>query len=464
MEEKISAAEEAELSKKYLKDMNESYFRAHGTKPLAYLHSFGCQQNVSDGEKLKGQLSLAGYDFTEKPEEARLIILNTCAVREKAEEKVFGWLGDLKHIKEKDPEVIICICGCMTQQKASAEKIKSSYKHVDLVFGTFEYNELYNMLYNVMTEKKRGFYHSETPEDIDAPFVQIRDSKIRAYVPIMYGCNNFCTYCIVPYVRGRERSRKPELIIKEIEQLVAEGYKEIFLLGQNVNSYSYGFTDLLKKVNAIPGDFWIRFMSSHPKDASRELILTILGCEKVCNQLHLPLQSACDRILKAMNRHYDLARYYNIIEEARRLDPYFSFSTDIIVGFPGETYEEFCVTKSFISMVKYDNIYSFVYSKRGGTPAAELPDDITKKEKGAWMQELLLEQRATASEWLKRYVGKRCRVLVESESKKSKKHLAGRNEQGILVEFTGNKKMIGQFIELYIYGATDCSLEGKYLD
>ena len=455
---------EKEYAKSGLLKLSREFCERCGHAPLAYVHSFGCQQNVSDGEKLKGQLSGVGYDFTDDITKAQLIVLNTCAVRENAEDKVFGTLGDLKHLKEQNPDTVIAVCGCMAQQKHVAEKIKSTYRQVDLVFGTFAYNDLYQMLFEVLTNRTRIFNQSEKPSDIDEGFTQLRSDKLRAFVPIMYGCNNFCTYCIVPYVRGRERSRKPDSVIDEVTKLVSQGYKEITLLGQNVNSYSYGFAELLKQADRIPGKFRIRFMSSHPKDAGKELIDTILESEKVCKCLHLPLQSGSDRILKLMNRRYDTKQYLDIINYARSKAPEFSFSTDIIVGFPGETYEEFCETKELVKSIKYDNIYSFVYSRRSGTKAAEFEDSISDKQKGLWLRELLLEQREVSSQWLSRFVGKTVEVLAEGEGRTGEGFLTGKNDEGIIVEFKADKKYIGEFVQVRITKAMNWALEGELVE
>ncbi len=440
------------------------YERYEGHKPLAFVHSYGCQQNVSDGEKLKGMLLNIGFGFTDKPDDAALIIYNTCAVRENAEDRVFGNLGQLKKLKEKRPELIIGICGCMAQQKHVAEKVKESYRYVDLVFGTFAYGEFYEMLWEAAGEHKRVFNQSDRYGDINEDLVQLRDDKIKAFVPIMYGCNNFCTYCIVPYVRGRERSRKPEKVIEEVKGLVRDGYKEIMLLGQNVNSYSYGFTALLRQINEIEGDFRIRFMSSHPKDAGFDLIDTILECDKICKHLHLPVQAGSDRILKAMNRRYTVEKYLEIIDYARKKAPDFSFTTDLIVGFPGESYEEFCETKELIKKVKYDNIYSFVYSRRSGTPAAKLPDDISDKQKGLWLRELILEQREVTSQWLGRFVGRTLRVLPTGEGRKGEGWLTGKSDEDIIVEFKGDKSLTGKFVSVDIVKAMNWALEGKLKD
>ena len=450
-----------EQAVKNLKNWSEEYKAENGHFPYAFVHSFGCQQNVSDGEKLKGMLAEVGYEFTDNLNEAQLILYNTCAVRENAEDRVYGKLGDLKHLKEKNHELVIGICGCMAQEKKTAEKIKSAYRHVDLVFGTFAYGDMYSMLWEVISQKHRVFNQNENYGEIDENVHQLRTNKFSAFVTIMYGCNNFCSYCIVPYVRGRERSRKPEAVVKEVTELVENGCKEVTLLGQNVNSYSYGFPALLRRLNEIPGDFRIRFMSSHPKDATPELIDTILECDKVCKSLHLPVQAGCNRILKEMNRHYTVEDYMKIIDYARSRCPGFSFTTDLIVGFPGETYEEFCMTKELIKKVKYDNIYSFVYSRRSGTRAAEMEDNISDKQKGLWLRELLLEQRETSSAWLSRFVGTTARVLVEGEGKKGKGTLTGKNDENIIVEFDGDINLTGSFVNVKITGAMNWALHGE---
>ena len=460
----VQDASKKEYAKQQLVQFSAQFSENFGKSPLAFVHSFGCQQNVSDGEKIKGQLSDIGFGFTDDYQQAQLILFNTCAVRENAEDKVFGTLGDLKHFKEQNPDTVIAVCGCMAQQKHVAEKIKSTYRQVDLVFGTFAYNEFYQMLWEVISKRTRIFEITENMTDISEDFRQVRDDKLRAFVPIMYGCNNFCTYCIVPYVRGRERSRKPEAVISEVTALVENGYKEITLLGQNVNSYSYGFAQLLRELDKIPGKFRIRFMSSHPKDASKELIDTILESEKVCKCLHLPVQAGCNRILKAMNRRYTKEQYLDIINYARQNAPDFSFSTDLIVGFPGETYEEFCETKELIKQVKYDNIYSFVYSRRSGTKAAEMEDNISDKQKGLWLRELLLEQREVSSQWLARFVGKTVEVLAEGEGRTGDGYLTGKTDEGIIVEFKADKKLIGEFVQVSITKAMNWALAGELVE
>ncbi len=441
-----------------LKDAVKSKYK--GSVPRCYLHSYGCQQNVSDGEKLKGMIVKSGFSLTDDEASADLIVINTCAVRENAHERVFGRLGELGHLKKNNSELIICVCGCMVQQEHIAEKIKKTYPFVSLVFGTFAYSDFYRMLREVIMSGKRVFNIEEKKSEIIENMPAERSSSIRAYVSVMYGCNNFCTYCIVPYVRGRERSRPIDSVVDEVKGLVNDGYKEITLLGQNVNSYAYGFPKLLKRLNDIEGDFWIRFMSSHPKDATKELIDTILDCDKVCSHLHLPVQSGNDEILSKMNRRYSVEKYLEIVRYARSRCKDFSFSTDIIVGFPGESYEQFCDTKKLLEKVKYDNVYSFVYSKREGTKAAELEDNISVKQKGLWLRELLIMQREITEKWLSRFVGKTLRILAEDNGKKEGT-LSGHSYENIIVEFVGEKKLIGSFVNIKITKALNWALIGE---
>ena len=438
--------------------------QTYDTPPLAFVHSYGCQQNVSDGEKIKGMLSKVGYEFTSDVNEAQLILYNTCAVRENAEDKVFGKLGDLKHLKENNPELIIGICGCMAQQKHVAEKIKKTYRQVDLVFGTFAYNDMYNMLWEIISKHDRIFNLSENHVDINEDFLQLRDDKIRAFVPIMYGCNNFCTYCIVPYVRGRERSRKPESVIAEVKALVKNGYKEITLLGQNVNSYGkdlglgVDFADLMAEIAQLPGDFWLRFMTSHPKDASKKLFDTIAKYPKIAKQFHLPFQSGNDRVLKAMNRHYNREEYLKLAHYGRQIMPELVLTSDVIVGFPGETEEEFEDTISLIEDVRYDALFTFIFSPRAGTPAAKMDDPTPKEEKNRRFDRLCDVQNRISLEIHQGYVGKTVRVLCDGRDKDL---LTARTEGGRLVRFAGDDSLIGQFLDVTITGCTTWSLVGE---
>ena len=431
----------------------------------AYVRSFGCQLNVSDGEKIQGLLKKMGYSFTENEQEADLIILNTCAVRENAEDRVYGIVGSMKKLKELKPSLIIGIAGCMTAQSHVAEKIKKSYPQVDFVMGTSAISALPDLL--LETLKGAGFSADITEyDDFSETVEQVRGSSFKASVPIMFGCNNFCTYCIVPYVRGRERSRRPEDIISEVRQLVSEGYREIMLLGQNVNSYGrdlggeMSFPQLLRELNKIEGDFWIRFMSSHPKDASQELIDAIFDCEKVAKHLHLPVQSGSSRVLERMNRRYTIEDYLEIVDCIRGRDPGFSLTTDIIVGFPDETEEDFLETLRLIKNVRYDNLYSFIYSKRSGTRAAEMPDSTSEEEKSRRMRELLEVQREVSTEHYKRFIGKTMRVLAEDISKKKEGWLTGKSSEFIIVEFEGASSLIGQFVDVEITGAMNWAVTG----
>lgn len=440
-----------------------------GDKPrLAYVRSFGCQLNISDGEKIKGLLGKMGYGFTEDESAADLIILNTCAVRESAEDRVFGIVGSMKKLKELKPSLIIGISGCMTAQEHIGEKIRKSYPQVDFVMGTSALNSLPTLLLNCMDGEKFGMDTAEY-DDFSESAEQIRESSFKASVPIMFGCNNFCTYCIVPYVRGRERSRRMEDIAAEVEGLVARGYKEIMLLGQNVNSYGndFGgenlFPKLLRRLNGIEGDFVIRFMSSHPKDASPELIDAIFDCSKVAKHLHLPLQSGSSDVLHRMNRRYTAEKYLETVDKIRQRDPDFSLTTDIIVGFPNETDEEFQATLDIIKRVKFDNIYSFIYSKRSGTKAAEMPDLTPEDVKSRRMRELLEVQRGISAENYKRFIGKRMRVLADDVSKKREGYISGKSNEFIIVEFEGDKSLIGQFVDVEITDAMNWAVSGKII-
>lgn len=439
------------------------------TPHKAFVRSFGCQLNVSDGEKIKGVLKELGYTFTSSENEADLIILNTCAVRESAEDRVFGIIGSMKKLKEENPSLMIGVAGCMTAQSHVAERIKRSYPQVDFVVGTSAINALPGLILDCMNGKKFGEDISEY-DDFSAAAEQVRESSFKASVPIMFGCNNFCTYCIVPYVRGRERSRRPEDIISEVKQLVSGGYKEIMLLGQNVNSYGNGldsnvtFPGLLRELNAIDGDFIIRFMSSHPKDASKELIDTIFDCEKVGKHLHLPVQSGSSDILRRMNRRYTAEQYLSIIDYIYSRDPDFSLTTDLIVGFPDESDEDFQATLDIIKRVRYDNIYSFIYSKRSGTKAANMPDGISDEVKGRRMRELLEVQRGISSEHYKRFIGRKMRVLADGVSKKDPGVLTGKSSEFIIVEFPGDSSLIGQFVDVEITGAMNWAVTGTVID
>ncbi len=435
--------------------------------PLAYVHTFGCQQNVSDGEKISGMLSEIGYGPADSPETADLVIYNTCAVRENAEDRVFGNVGALKPVKQKRQGMLIGLCGCMMQQQSAAEKIKQSYPYVDLVFGTHALHTLPELLYNRLSGQKRQFSIEDSPGEIIEGIPLQRDGAIKANLPVMYGCNNFCTYCIVPYVRGRERSRRPQDVLAEARQLVEMGYREITLLGQNVNSYGYtldeqvDFSDLLWEVNRIDGDFILRFMTSHPKDCTHRLIDTIAACDKVCNHIHLPVQSGSNRVLNAMNRHYTVEEYLSLIDYARQAIPDVTFSSDIIVGFPGETREEFEQTVELVKRVRYTTLYTFIYSPRTGTKAASMDDPIPEAEKSRWLRELLDIQSAIREEQQNHCIGRTLRVLADGVGRSGAGWLSGRTVSNDIVEFQGPPEMIGSFVEVKIERALNWALFGK---
>lgn len=372
--------------------------------PKAFVHTYGCQGNVADSEHIKGMLIEMGYTLCDDPSQADFILYNTCAIREHAEDRVFGNVGALKKYKKDKPGLIIALCGCMMQQEHIAEKIKKSYPFVNLVFGTHVTHRLPEFVSKVLCTGKRLFCIEDSEGVIAEGLPTSRDSGENAWLPIMYGCNNFCSYCIVPYVRGRERSRSPELIIAEAEELVKQGYKLITLLGQNVNSYGkncdfdVNFAELIRRIDAIDGDFKFDFMTSHPKDCSFELLDVLSESKHFCGHLHLPVQSGNDRILKEMNRHYNRERYLELIKYAKAKMPDIDITTDIIVGFPGETYEEFLDTLSLVKEVRYGSMFTFIYSPRKGTPAAQMDDPYSKKEKTKWFLELLKVQEEIAAE------------------------------------------------------------------
>lgn len=372
--------------------------------PKAFVHTYGCQGNVADSEHIKGMLIEMGYTLCECAEEADIIIFNTCAIREHAEDRVFGNVGALKRLKAENKNLIIGLCGCMMQQEHISEKIKKSYPFVDLVFGTHVLHRLPELLSKALCSGKRVFCTDSCDGVIAEGMPNSRDSGENAWLPIMYGCNNFCSYCVVPYVRGRERSRLPETVLNEAKELIDGGYKKITLLGQNVNSYGKGcdwdvdFSELIKRIDKIDGDFTFDFMTSHPRDCSEKLLDTLASSKHFCGHLHLPVQSGNNRILKEMNRHYTRERYLELIKYAKEKMPGIDITTDIIVGFPGETYEEFSDTLSLVKEVRYGSMFTFIFSPRNGTRAASMPDPVSKAEKTRWFMELLAVQEQIESE------------------------------------------------------------------
>ncbi len=432
-------------------------------KPLAFVHTYGCQQNVSDSERLKGLMELMGYGFTDNLNDADLVLYNTCAVREHAEDRVFGNVGILKANKRRRPGMIICVCGCMAQEPRVAEKIKKSYPYVDILFGTHVRHRLPEFIYRRMTGSARIFENPETNEGFIEGIPLRRDGTIKAWLPIMQGCNNFCSYCIVPYTRGREHSREQEAVINEAKQLLESGAKEIMLLGQNVNSYGRGcstptdFPTLLRAVNALPGDFRIRFMTSHPKDCSEELLLAMAECEKVEKHLHLPVQCGSDRILALMNRRYTKGDYLKLIERARELMPNIQFTSDIIVGFPGETEEDFNETLALIKQVEYYSLFTFIFSPRPGTPAAEMADPESKKDKSCRFAELLRVQEEISRRTNKALIGTKVRLLIEEFDGDVP---VGRSSENLVVRLDGCMATEGEFTNAEIT-SFDGVLHGK---
>lgn len=435
-------------------------------KPLAFVETYGCAQNESDSERLKGMLFDMGYDFCDNTQDADLVLYNTCAVRENAEFRVFGNIGALKHLKAKRPELLIGVLGCMTQQEHIAEKIKKKYRHVDMVFGT---HSLYRFP-EILDEARRGAktFDAENHEGrIFETESCHRDVPPLAKIPIMYGCNNFCTYCIVPYVRGRERSRSADNILAEVRRVAKDGYKEVMLLGQNVNSYGKDlengltFAMLLEEVCKIEGIERVRFMTSHPKDISEELIDTMAREKKICKQLHLPIQCGSDRILKKMNRSYDKKSYLDIVRRVREKMPDIVLSTDIIVGFPGETNEDFEETLDVIRKVQYDLVYSFIYSKRVGTPAAKMEDCLTEAEKHKNFDKMAEIQNKISKKKNDAYLGRVVEVLVEGESRTNAEYLTGRTEGGKVVNFKGDISLVGRLVKVKIIDSRTWSLMGE---
>ena len=455
-------------SKKCRRDFEErirEMFSARQVHPVACVDTFGCQQNVADGERLMGMLEACGFTFTQEPGQADLVILNTCAVREHAEQRVFGNLGMLTHTKKDNPDQVIVLCGCMAQEPRVSQRVKESYRHVDLVFGPQALWRFPELLYRVYEQRRRVFSVEEEDGSIAEGIPVVRERGVKAWVSVMYGCNNFCSYCIVPYVRGRERSRRPEAVVAEVRELVASGYKDITLLGQNVNSYNggdgYDFADLLAEIDQIPGDYRIRFMSSHPKDATHKLFDTMARCTHVAKQLHLPVQSGSDRVLREMNRRYTRAQYLELVNYARSVMPGLVITSDIIIGFPGETEEEAMETVSLVDEVGYDALFTFIYSPRPGTKAAQMPDPVSRAEKQKWFDKLLEVQNARSAALHAAYVGKTVRVLCDGESDDADYPIAARTDGNRLVRLKGDASLIGRFVDVRITKSNTWALYGE---
>ncbi len=461
--------EEAERQQQYRQKVRA--FLAE-SKPFAgghyaYIQTFGCQQNEADSERLGGCAEAMGYDLTDDPKKAGLILVNTCAIREHAEKRALSIVGQYKHLKAANPDLVIGVCGCMVSQEHRKEEVKLRYPYVDLVFGTASLFRFPELLWSKLEKRKRIFCPEEeqfiVPEDIPVH----RESNFKAWVSVMYGCNNFCSYCIVPYVRGRERSRRKEDIYAEVAELVKNGYKDITLLGQNVNSYGkdnddgVDFADLLRLLTSIEGDYRLHFMTSHPKDATKKLIDVMAECEHIAPHFHLPMQSGSDRILEKMNRHYDTARYLDIVSYMRQKIPNIVITSDIIVGFPGETEEDFEATLRMLRCVKFDMLYSFIYSPRKGTPAADMPDQIPANIQSERFEKLLAVQNEIALEKNELLVGQTLRVLCEGVSKNNGGVYSGRTDSFKIVFFEGCEADTGTFVNIKINRAEAFALWGE---
>lgn len=473
----MDTSNEIKLQEEYIKKVK----KINQNKNLKYtILTMGCQLNENDSEKLCGMLEKMGYTKTEKQNDADLALFNTCCVRENAEDKLFGKLGELKRLKEqKQKGIIIAIGGCMMQEKHITDKIKESYPFVDILFGTHTLHKFPEDLYKAIEEKRK----LEDILDIDGKIYEglpiKRDSKIKASVTIMNGCNNFCSYCIVPYVRGRERSRQPRDIIEEVKKLAKEGYKEITLLGQNVNSYlrvereknipfeEYqgvnSFATLLRAINKIDGIERIRFISPHPKDFTDDVIEAIADCEKVCKLVHLPLQSGNTKVLKEMNRKYTKEQYLNLVEKMKNKIPNLTLSTDIIVGFPGETDEEFEDTLEVVEKVRFEQVYMFIYSRRVGTPGDKMQNQIPEDIKHKRFDKLKALVESQIEENNKKYIGTTQKILVEGESKNNSNMLSGRTESNKVVIFEGSKELIDKIINIKIISQHMWYLKGEIL-
>ena len=438
-----------------------------GKSVRALVDTFGCQQNVADSQHIMGMLEAMGCTFVTAPEDADIVVLNTCAIRDHAEKRVYGTLGTLTHTKKANPEQLICLCGCMAQRPEVAEKVRQSYRHVDLVFGPQALWKFPELLYQVYTRRGRVFSVEEEHGAIAEGMPVVREGRTRAWVSIMYGCNNFCSYCIVPYVRGRERSREPARIIEEVRQLAAEGYKEITLLGQNVNSYGkdldtpWDFADLLSELDKLEGDYLLRFMSSQPKDASYKLFDTMARCKHVARQLHLPVQSGCDRVLRAMNRPYDRAKYLDLITYARKVMPDLVLTSDVIIGFPGETEAEAMETVALVEQVRFDALFTFIFSPRPGTPAAKMDDPVPRSEKQKWFDRLCDTQNRISEEIHAGYVGDTLRCLIDGESDDSRWPLTARTAGGRLVHLVGSPDAVGAYRDVRITDSNTWALFGE---
>ena len=451
-----------------VRDLVLSDERYKNVAPKYFINTLGCQQNEADSERIAGLCELMGFEYTDTPANARIIIVNTCAIREHAEIRAISIIGEYKHIKDADPSVIIGVGGCMVTQGHRSDKFKHNMPYVNFVFDTGSLYKIPELVYNAICGGRRRFENSK--EFLIAENVpSVRREAHKAWLSIMYGCNNFCSYCIVPYVRGRERSRRAEDVLNEARSLVESGAKEITLLGQNVNSYGkdtgegVDFADLLRSICRIDGDFRLRFMTSHPKDASDKLIEAMAEEEKIAKHFHLPVQSGSDAILKKMNRHYDAARYMSIIEKLKSTVDDVSITTDIIVGFPGETEEDFAKTLDLIKTVGYDAVFSFIYSPRVGTPAASMEGQIPKEVSRERFSRLLDVVNPTSLERNERFLGRELKVLAEEPCESVAGLITGRSDSPRPIHFPADRSVIGSFVNVKITKAETFSMNGEII-
>ena len=470
MDRKLVVLDEEQMSRQ--RDFEQKIRAIHesrGVVPKALVDTFGCQQNVADSQNIMGMLRAMGCELTDKADEADIVVLNTCAIRDHAEKRVYGTLGALTHTKKANPQQVICLCGCMAQRAEVAEKVRKSYRHVDLVFGPQAMWKFPELLYQIYTRRGRVFSVEDEHGHIAEGMPVVREGGIRAWVSIMYGCNNFCSYCIVPYVRGRERSRDPERILAEVRELAEAGYKEITLLGQNVNSYGkdlgtgYNFAALLRDIDKIEGDYLIRFMSSQPKDATFELFDAMAQCKHVAKQLHLPVQSGCDRVLRAMNRPYNREKYLELITYARKVMPELVLTSDVIIGFPGETEAEAMETVDLVRQVEFDALFTFIFSPRPGTPAAKMDDPVPRAEKQVWFDRLCDTQNEISARLHAEYVGRTVRALVDGETDDPRWPLSARTAGGRLVHLVGDKSALGTYQDVKITDSNTWALFGEII-
>lgn len=456
--------EQSEYSQKCMELIKERF----GDSPTACTVTFGCQQNEADTELIDSMLANMGFSFVDRPGDADLIIYNTCAIREHAEMRALGNVGASSHHKRSDRKKIICLCGCMAQRVQMSETVKKSYPYVDILFGTFALYRFPQLLYRRLTGEKRVFDTSgDEAGVIIEDITPLRKQPPKAWLSIMYGCNNYCAYCVVPYVRGRERSRSVHSIVSEFETLVRQGYKDITLLGQNVNSYGndfnsdIDFAELLKRVNSVPGDFRVRFMTSHPKDATPKLFDTMADCDKICHSIHLPVQAGSNRVLSMMNRGYTAEKYLELVKYARSAMPDITITSDIIVGFPGETEEDFEETVKLLKNVRFDSLFTFIFSRRPGTRAYDMPDGTSREDKQRRFDRLMEVQNSICREINETYLGKTYPVLVDGHGDDGRHNLVARTEGFKLVHLTDDEALIGQMVDVKIDKATTWALFGK---